>query len=176
MKSCFNTSHGCGLSRMVRFMLLTAHLHHQGQGGCRATAKTRTGTQRNTVVDNGGGQRSGLDKPAVPHVWALNFWRARRLSPKCSSLVIQAQDSLESLPSFYLQKAGNPHGGFETLVWSLRDGGQACVSWDMWSAYSSVSVGGMCACCRSGKLGWPTHRNQLTLGIELICWSIATVI
>lgn len=26
-----------------------------------------------------------------------------------------------------------PHGDFETLVWSLRNGEQACASWDMWS-------------------------------------------
>lgn len=39
-------------------------------------------------------------------------------------------------------------------------------------AYSSVSVGGTYACRHHGKLGWPAHRNQLTLGIELTCWSI----
>lgn len=41
-------------------------------------------------------------------------------------------------------------------------------------AYSSVSVGDTCACRHRGKLGWPAHRNQLTLGIELTFWSIAT--
>lgn len=61
MKNCFNTSHGSGLSRVVHFMLLTSHLHHEDQRGSRPRAQTRTGTQMSIVMDNGGRQRSGLE-------------------------------------------------------------------------------------------------------------------
>lgn len=42
------------------------------------------------------------------------------------------------------------------------------------SAYNSASVGGICVCHHTGRLGWPTYRSLMTLGIELAWWSSLT--